>query len=329
MAQSLLVSVNCPNCGGILEIEEGSRYQKCPYCGVKLYVHGDEGYRKIFYAMNVDKNSAMRSVRKWLSEGFKARNLKNLAKFEEVYPIYVPFWSVNARVVGWVCGYNIETYVDSRGNVRRKKVPKEEMVLRDYMWSVIACDPGDIGVKHLRNFVGKAIPVGEEGIPKFDVTTSKEDALKVSEKELKKRAVREADVENVTFQKLFFLPKSITQINYPFWIVRYKYRGKGYFATVDGVTGRVIAGRAPGDPLWRSLAIASSSVIGGAAFSLIALGRNIGFYGAIAGIIIFLMGYAFFRHGMEIVEGDIPKKYKSPVKISKGTINIGDIRIGV
>ena len=324
---SLLVSVNCPNCGGLLDIEEGSKYQKCPYCGVKLYVHGDEGYRKISYAMNVDKNLVIQSVRNWFSQGYKARKLKKEAKFEEVYPIYIPFWNINARVVGWVCGYNIETTVDSRGNVHRRKVHKEKMVMRDYVWSIIACDSGDIGIKHLRNFSGKVIPVGEEGIPKFDVTTDKEDALKISEDALKKKAIGEVNIENITFQKLFFIPKSVTQINYPFWIVRYRYRGKGYFATVDGVTGRVVAGRAPGDPLWRSLAVASSSIIGGAAFSLIALGRNIGYYGAIAGIIIFLAGYAFFRHGMEIVEGDIPKKYKMPMNIDKELLRMGGIRI--
>lgn len=305
---SLLISANCPNCGGLIDLKEDEEYVKCNYCGVKLYVYGYDGWRRISYNMEIDKDRAISAVYDWFSRGYKARDLSKEAKIEEVYPIYVPFWKVNARVMGWVCGYKIEIVSDGR-TVRRREVPVEKMIMKDYMWSMIACDPGDIGIRSLKNLHGRVQMVSDEGIPKFDVTVSREIAVKNCENELIKRAIKESEVDRVTFQKLFFFPRSIYEVSYPFWIVRYKYRDKGYFATVDGVVGRVVAGRAPGDNLWRSLAIAATSVLGGLAFSLLFTWTDLGIVGAIGGIILLLIGYAFFRHGSEIVEGDMPKKY--------------------
>ncbi|HOK28329.1 MAG TPA: hypothetical protein PLI21_04825, partial [Methanomassiliicoccaceae archaeon] len=67
----------------------------------------------------------------WWRKGFKARDLKNVGTITEVYPIYLPFWSIGTRVAGWVCGYEERSTTDSKGNTRTEKVYKEEMVLQD------------------------------------------------------------------------------------------------------------------------------------------------------------------------------------------------------
>lgn len=305
---SLLVSTNCPNCGGLIDVKEDEEYLKCGYCGVKLYVYGFEGWRRISYVMEIDRERAVSAVYDWFSKGYKARDLSREAKIEEAYPIYIPFWKIHAKIMGWVCGYEIRIVTQGK-NIRREKVPVERMILKEYIWSMVACDPGDIGIKTLKNLQGRAQTIADEGIPKFDVTISRERALRDGENELIKKAIKESGVDEITFQKLFFIPKSISEISYPFWVIRYKYKDRGYFATVDGVTGRVVAGRAPGDNMWRSLAIAGMSVLGGLAFSLVFTFTDIGIAGAIGGILLLLAGYAFFRHGSEIVEGDMPKQY--------------------
>lgn len=36
-----VVSVECPHCGHPLDIQPGTRYQYCPFCGVKLLIEDD------------------------------------------------------------------------------------------------------------------------------------------------------------------------------------------------------------------------------------------------------------------------------------------------
>ncbi|MEM2509091.1 MAG: hypothetical protein QW673_02715 [Candidatus Thermoplasmatota archaeon] len=110
-------------------------------------------------------------------------------------------------------------------------------------------------------------------------------------------------------------------IYYPVWIARYKYKDRMYFATIDGVTSRVIAGRAPGDALYQALIMTGGAIAGGmvSSFGIWAVGETpaFGFFAIIVGFIIFIASYLFFRHGSEIVEGDIEKKYELSLKSIK------------
>ena len=145
-------------------------------------------------------------------------------------------------------------------------------------------------------------------------------------------ARRDAGVPHVTFEKVTIIPKNISQIYYPVWVVRYSYGERVYMATVDGVTGNVLSGRAPGDPLYQSLAVTGGTSLGGliaAAGLIIGAGSDDGtimFGGVIVGLVILGVTYMFFRHGSEIIEGDFEdKKMKNPLK-DLG-IELGGLRI--
>ena len=306
----LTFGLTCPSCGGRMEIEEGEKIAVCPFCHTVSIIEGEDGVKTLSYKMKVDEKNAVKKAFEWFSHGFKARDLKKLAKIKEVYPVYLPYWKYSARGMGIVLGYNVETYVDANGNTHRKKKRKEEMINRDYDWTSLACDAGDIGILRLRNLKGEIVPL-QDDLPIYEATQSKDDAKMRGERDIKNWVLSEANVENITFSKLFVIPKNFSLIYYPFWIIRYDYKGKMYFLTVDGVTGEVVSGRAPGDVLWQSMAIGGGATIGGALAGLIALGGRIGVLSFIIGIIIFLSSYMFFRHGSEIVEGDIEKPYEA------------------
>jgi hypothetical protein len=108
---------------------------------------------------------------------------------------------------------------------------------------------------------------------------------------------------------------------YPVWIVRYTYRDRMYMTTVDGVTGQVLSGRAPGDPLFQSLAITAGTSVGGlaAALGIILSGvaDELAIVGLIAGGAILYITYRFFRHGSEIVEGEFKHKPASVAQTIK------------
>ena len=196
----------------------------------------------------------------------------------------------------------------------------EKMVFHDFEWSEIACDPGDIGVHRLPSTQGQAISHEEGGIPTFESTTSPDDAREKGLHEIRQLAVSSANVPHITFSKVHVLPKYLGQTFYPIWMARYTYRGRTYFATLDGVRGMALSGRAPGDPLYQSLALVGGSAIGGtmvgASVGSIGLhgSAELTVVGAVIGLVIFVVSYMFFRHGSEVTEGDIEKPYRKSFK---------------
>jgi len=322
----LTYGLNCPSCGGRVEIKEGDLVAICPFCHTVSRIEGDRDVKTLAYRMVVDEKHAMNSAMRWFRKGFKARDLKKVARIVEIYPIYLPFWKYSAIGLGIVCGYNEETYTDSNGRVHTKKVYKEEQIRKDYTWTYIACDAGDIGINHLRNTQGEVIPLPQD-IPSYEATTSKDDAQVQAERDIKRWIFKEAKIENVTFHKEFVVPRDFNLLYYPVWVIRYDYKGKMYFLTVDGVTGQVLSGRAPGDAMWQSLAIGTGATIGGVLAGLAPVGGSIdGRLGGLLfllGIIIFGVSYYFFRYGSEIVEGDIEKPYSLIEKLKSGKFGIG------
>ena len=287
---------------------EGEDTLVCPYCSSTLFVEGDEGVSTIAFKNRLNRQAAIDASKSWWSHGWKARDLKRVGKVTEVYPIYLPFWRASTRVAGWVCGYQERRHTDSKGRVRVERVPKEVMVLNDYQFSEIASDPGDLGVRSLRNFSGETGFADFDMIPTFEATTSRDDAVAKAKSDALSRGRSSARVPHVTMERLHVFPRKLSMVYYPIWVVRYSYRDRMYMDTVDGVTGRVMSGRAPGDPLFQSLAITAGTSVGGilaaAGIMLASFKGELLIAGLVGGAIVLYLTYRFFRHGSEIIEGD-------------------------
>ncbi|MBE0518644.1 MAG: hypothetical protein IH630_05395 [Thermoplasmata archaeon] len=322
------VGLNCPACGGAISVEEGESTVICQYCDSTLYIEGDKGVSTIAFSNRVAKETAMKATQTWWTRGFKARDLKHTGQVTEIYPIYLPFWRALTRVAGWVCGYEERRHTDQKGNVRVEKIPKEVMVLQDYTLSEIACDPGDLGIRTLKNFSGETGFADFDMIPTFEATTSRDDAVVRAKNDALARAKAGVRVPHVTFQKLHVIPKRLSMVYYPVWVVRYNYRNRMYMSTVDGVTGQMMSGRAPGDPLFQSLAVTAGTSLGGiiAALGIIFSGESVEIAagGLVVGIGLLYVTYRFFRHGSEIVEGEFKEKKASSKQTLREIQNIAE-----
>lgn len=299
-----------------MSMAEGESTVLCNYCNSTLFVEGDQGVSTIAFMNKVLRDNAMNSTQSWWKHGLKARDLKSTGKILEAYPIYLPFWRTITRVAGWICGYEERKHYDKEGRVTNvEKIPKEVMILQDYTFSEIACDPGDLGIRTLKNFAGTTGFADFEMIPTFESTTSKDDAVTRAKADALSRAKSSAHVPNVTFEKLHIFPKRLSLIYYPVWVVRYNYRDRMYMDTVDGVTGQVLSGRAPGDPLFQSMAVTGGTSIGGliaaAGIILSAGDYRIALVGLAVGAVVLFLTYRFFRHGSEIVQGEFKEKKAS------------------
>lgn len=298
----------------------------CPYCSSTLFIEGDKGVTTIAFRNKMAKQGAVDASRRWWSRGWKARDLKRVGKISEVYPIYLPFWRATTRVAGWICGYEIRRHTDSKGRVHEQKVPKEVMILNDYRFSEIAADPGDLGIRSLKNFSGETSFADFDMIPTFEATTSRDDAVSHARAEALSRARSSARIPRVTMERLHILPRRLSMVYYPVWVVRYDYRDRTYLTTVDGVTGHMLSGRAPGDPLFQSLAITAGSSVGGllaaGGILLSDVAAELMIVGLAAGAIVLYLTYRFFRHGSEIVEGDFRHK---PASVSQTVRELQDV----
>jgi len=313
------VGLNCPACGGAIKVVEGESTVNCQYCGSMLFVEGDAGVTTISFKNMITRETAVTASANWWRKGFKARDLKKVGQITECYPIYIPFWSTTTRVAGWICGYREETHSDGK-RTYTTRIPMEELVLNDYRYSEIACDPGDLGIKQMKNSTGETVLTDSLMIPTFESTTSKDDAVGHAKASAMTNARSDAHVPHITFENVHVFPKSMSMIYYPVWVVRYNYRDRMYLNTVDGVTGNVLSGRAPGDPLFQSLAVTAGTSIGGllGAVGVIVASDSaeiaVGCF--IVGIIVMVGTYLFFRGGSEITEGEF----------SDGGFKLGDLK---
>lgn len=327
----LSVGLTCPVCGGSISVGDGKKNIECEYCNSALHIDGDEGVMIAAFKNKISSDDALSSVKKWWKKGLKARDLKRNGKILECYLIYIPFWKINARVAGWVCGYEERRTTNSNGVTSVKRIPMEEMVLRDMLYSNIACDPGDLGVRKLRNFEGEPVLEDFTMLPTFETTTSKDDAMAAAKKYVTDLGIQSAGVPNITYHNMNVMLQGISMVYYPIWIVQYEYNERMYLVTVDGITSNVISGRAPGDALFQSLAVTGGCAAGGL-ISATALpltyyaSPEIGLFLFIVGIGITAIAYHFFRNGSERVEGDFQNvKKASPSDILQNVSQVAGI----
>ena len=310
--------MTCPSCGGQVECEEGEELVLCKFCESVFALTTDEGINKVMYKLTVEKDKALDKVKAWFSDGPKAQDLPTTAVITEAYPLYLPFWRLIARGKACVCG--IEEQTRGKDN-ERVEIPHEALINREYIYSEIACEPGDLGIRSIiLPERAEAISIKDQNIVTFGVTKSRDEAYDIGGNSIKDSAIQDgsAKMSKVYFSKSFFFPKAFTLIYYPFWIVRYKYQERDYFATVDGITARIVSGRAPGNAGSQSTAAGIGGALAGGVAGLgigmvVATdGADLGVGMLIIGLIaaVALLGYFYtrFRYGDEILEGALDGK---------------------
>jgi hypothetical protein len=258
---------------------------------------------------SVTKWQAVEAVRGWWIDKYKAKNLGNDGQITDYCLKHVPFWKLRAKVTGFVYGYEYDSYESTT------TTDKNYTVDFNYVWTGAACDVKDIGVKFLRSPWAETMPYGVRPGQLLEATVSENKAIASASKAMEDAAIRAAKMDGVRSNTIDVRPTRLSLIFYPLWIVKYSYLGRAYSATVDGVTGNVISGRAPGDMLRRCFyAISLASIF------LITLGILIEANWCIGYVLIlFLLGVchflmvntlAFIRYGSVISCGEVKGGYK-------------------
>ncbi len=270
MKETVVITLNCPQCGSSLKIKEGQQNIRCGACSSYLLIKGGEGVNKLYISSLVNKSKAVLRVKKWFDRDDTANDI-GLSKVKSVKLVYIPLWKLSFKAIGWRFmkrehkrrSYSGNSYyaLDNYGfNEGQKSISKREAkpILRFGEWIVPACGITDFGseyVKISQNSLKRGLKVLEEDKLQaeamvFDVTIPAESILEKKEKSLLGNLPLKRSTSNF-FQMVKKISTKKMLIYYPLWIIRYDYKGLRYLVSVDGVEEKIVYAHFPGNPHYR------------------------------------------------------------------------------
>ncbi|MCC7362184.1 MAG: hypothetical protein IT317_22055 [Anaerolineales bacterium] len=308
----VITGLACPNCAGILSIREGQRIVKCPYCDARSLVRGERGVGRYQVARRVNRDQALHAVRGFWGGLNRAMDLKQRAEITETFLVYLPYWRAQALMAGWLFG---QKKVKSGDSTRWD--PREVQVMQAVDWTGAAGDVAEFGVNRI-GLEGKQFAAYDpEGLHNeamvFEPTGSQTDATDSAGQEWDKSARGRGGLDRISQLILRFLRRTLALVYYPLWVARYTYRQRAYQVVVDGFSGQVLYGKAPGNIFYRALMLVAGTAAGAfvlvdgtaLALLLVANSNDDDSLGAlliplIVGVALIAAGYRLFRWGEEI-----------------------------
>ena len=304
--------LKCPQCSQLVAVAEGQRIIRCEFCNTRSLVQGDRGVRRWQVLREVDRETARQAVIGFFSGFKKAPKLASQAQIEELFLVYLPFWHAKAFVSGWTFG--------RRKSGKDSTSPAEVQFENDLFWTDAAVDVSEFGVHQ--------VPVMGQTLEPYDSERLHAEGLVFEPSESRSAAITEAEqlyahegrAKNLTrrYQARFhFLKQRLSIVYYPLWVARYTFKKRRYQVVIDGKQGKVLYGKAPGNILYRALALVGGMALGnfilvnGTLLMAAAAGSGDDADGfalvllpIVGGIGLIVAAYRAFRYGEEVEETD-------------------------
>jgi hypothetical protein len=250
--------LTCPNCSGVVPVAEGVRVVHCPFCDLRSLVQGERGVRRWQVANRIDRATAIIAVSGFFTGLNKAFDLKQKARVRELFLVYLPYWRVHGFVAGWMFG-RVKSGKDSTK-------PVEVEVMEEMHWNDAAADVSEFGVHQVAFTATDLEPYESERLHGegmvFEPSESRTEALAEAEDHFFALARRKKSLGTKYFEKFHLLRPHLSLVYYPLWVARYEYRNRSYQVVVDGLRGRVLYGKAPGNIFYRAAVLVGGMALG-------------------------------------------------------------------
>src|SRR3989475_12706600 len=102
----LVESINCPKCGGPLNLVPGEVIVTCPYCGTASRFQGDKPFvlRHSMLAARVHRDRAVRMIQGWMAGGgMKPDALRKAPRSASLQCDYLPFYGLEVNATTSYC----------------------------------------------------------------------------------------------------------------------------------------------------------------------------------------------------------------------------------
>ena len=211
-----------------------------------------------------------------------------------------------ARVGAWVFG---EKRVGSGDDARYE--PREMRVVQDMTWNSAACDVGEFGVQQVSTVESGLEPFNPEALHSrgmvFEPVGSFSEARQEAEEQFQAEVEKKSGLDRLAQVFVRLVRRRYALVYHPLWVLRYLFRGRAFQVVVDGYSGEVLYGKAPGNTLYRAAALVLGMAFGaflaidGPAFILSASNGDSDILWPVLGLMavgggIMYAGYRAFRH---------------------------------
>ncbi len=253
--------LGCPRCGGVVPVPEGQVIVRCPYCDLRSIVRGERGVRRYQVPARASKEQALQALSKFFGNFAIARDVRSKSKVAEVFLVYLPFWTLWSRALGWAFG---QKEVGSGDNKRYEA--REVKIVREMVWTGAACDVGEFGVQQIQLVNQPLEPFNGDVLHAngmvFEPVGSISDANQAAEQDFQNQVGAAASLDRVAQLFVRFINKRFGLVYYPLWVIRYLYRERAFQVVVDGFSGKVLYGKAPGNVLYRAAVLVAGMAVG-------------------------------------------------------------------
>lgn len=262
MSDSALNGLTCPRCGGTITVPEGQNLVICPFCEQRSAVSGERGVRRYQVPQRVGYEQAQQALTTFLSSDMSiAPSARSAAKLSETFLVHLPFWTAWGQGVAWAFG---QQRVGSGDDERYE--PREKSTAREMNWNGVACDVGEFGVRRISLENRPLEPFNSDALHRsgmvFEPVGSQQAALEAARQSFEASVAK--DVKLTRTSQLFtrLLGAHLGVVYYPVWVLRYLFQGRSFQVVVDGFSGEVLYGKAPGNVLYRALTLVGGMALG-------------------------------------------------------------------
>ena len=307
--------MSCPNCGGALEIDTGRRVIDCPYCETPFLVLDEPGLRRLAVEPRIDAGRARDVAGNWLRRGLaKDPRLRREARLGEAFLCFLPFFRVEADAIGFALGTEKRRRTVGSGKNRRTEtyeVDVERKVEQSFDRTYPAVQVAEWGIQRVDLRGDPLVSYSARDLDSrgmvFPPTGSEREVFTAALEGFKRSAEPATGLSRVRFRFLETLRERLSVVYYPIWVVRYRFRQRAYQVLVDAEDGTLAHGKAPGNDLYRALALVATeaAVVYLVTTALQVFGFNLpGFFflGGL-GVAVLWWGWRRFRHGAVVIEG--------------------------
>jgi predicted RNA-binding Zn-ribbon protein involved in translation (DUF1610 family) len=241
----LVDSINCPKCGGPLNLTTGEVIVTCPYCGSSVRIRSDKPFllRHSMLSAKLDRNAALGTIQAWMQGGImKPDDLRRASTIVSLDDLYLPFYV-----------FEVDATTTYQGVLTRlgTSEPRSGQLVRNYFWKILARRSGDYAVEDYHIPLALKVP--------FDSTTMLRDAkllnAEVDEDEAGRLVQEQVDAHQRELLKdiIDVVESATTQVavkdseflHAPLWFGTYAYHDRPYKIVVDAASGDVVRGDIP------------------------------------------------------------------------------------
>ncbi len=255
--------LNCPNCGGLIS-SRGERVVECKFCNSRSLVLIPDWTPKYYVKPGLDFSQARRAMVDLFKRDEVETGLLKTARFESADLFLAPFYFLRAKRVGVFTSFGQPQTMGaeaiwSMGNeglnyrqlVKKQRLEEQSktdsrVIFNDVERSFPAVNLEDWG---LNEFEPDKVIVANE----LELNRYRRDELDKLGVVLEPRLSAKERVEQIFKTPELASVKDNTQvveqrvelIYYPVWRIRWRYRGRAFQTTIDGVTGKFLFTRVP------------------------------------------------------------------------------------